>query len=118
MGEASGSVPELPVEAVTAAVLPEEDLETAVDHTDQTDLEQKMYGLIIQNRVMARGLIMAGARTRDGLYTAWSYNALASAGLFLELLRRQGTENAQRLVAMLEDQDAATESNVGARQVL
>lgn len=117
MGETSGSVPGLPVEAIGAA-LPEENLEVVEVHTDQADLEQKMYELIIQNRVMARGLVMAGANTRDGLYTAWSYNALASAGLFLELLRRQGTENSQRLVAALEDRDATKESNAGARQVL
>jgi len=117
MGESRDLVPGSPVEAAGEA-LPEEDLETAEDHVEQADLEQKIYDLVIKNRVMARGLIMAGAHTRDGLYTAWSYNALASAGLFVELLRRQGTENSQRLVSMLEDQEATKESNVGSRQVL
>jgi hypothetical protein len=96
MGETSSSVPGLPGEAATE-ILPEENLETVEAHTNQADLERRMYDLIIKNRVMARGLIMAGANTRDGLYTAWSYNALASAGLFLELLRGQGTENSQQL---------------------
>jgi hypothetical protein len=106
-------------EAIDAgAGLPEENLENVEDHSDQTDIEQKMYELIIKNRVMARGLIMHGARTRDGLYTAWSYNALASAGLFQELLKRQGTENSQRLLGLLEEADTSPENRAGSRQLL
>lgn len=118
MVEADGSLPRLPAEAAALGI-PEEDLVVVeADPTDKVALEQRMYEAIIKQRIMALGLTMAGARTRDGIYTAWAYNATATAGLLRELLGRQDTDNARALLERLRDEDVTREENTGNRQVL
>jgi hypothetical protein len=117
MVEADSSLPRLPAEAAVLGT-PEEGLVVVeAGPTDEAALEQRMYDALIKQRTMALGLTMAGARTRDGLYTAWAYNATATAGLLRELLERQDTDNARALLERLRDEDVAREENTGNRQV-
>lgn len=117
MVEAGGLVPELPAEALAQGASEEDTVAVETDPTDQSALELRIYDAIIKQRTMALGLTMAGARTRDGLYTAWAYNATATAGLLRELLGRQDTDNSRALLERLQDDDATREENVGHRQV-
>lgn len=102
----------------TGAGLPEENLETAIDPVDQAELEQHMFDLIVKDRAIAKAQMIRGADTRDGTYTAWAYNSFANAGIILTLLKMQDTDNARRLLGLLEEADATKEHRAGAKQLL
>src|SRR5581483_12419226 len=102
----------LPVE-MDGAAPGEEPVELVeVDYGDRAALENRMFDAIKQQRAIALGLTMAGARTRDGIYTAWAYIATTTAGLLVEVLRSHNTEHARELLDTLANEAAATEHNV------
>jgi hypothetical protein len=116
MSEQIGTGLGLPAEAVPD-VLGEQLEVVEAGESDQNTLEDKMFDMIVKQRTMALGLTMAGARTRDGLYTAWAYNATATAGLLVELLRRQDTDHSRELLSRFDSDEATKEHNSGTRMV-
>lgn len=118
MEETSDTSQELPTETFSDE-LPDENMEVVtIGDNDQTALELRMYETILKQRTMALELSMMGARTRDGVFTAHSYIATATAGLLTEILRRQDTDNARALLGRLSDEAATKEHNAGTRQLL
>ena len=113
MAEKDRSGAELRIETVSTELSDTEETAAGEASAESGVSDEQLFDTLKRMRVMALGLSMAGARTGDGLYAAWAYNATATAGIMRQLLQERDSP----LLARLDEEDAVDENRAGTREL-
>lgn len=113
MAENDRSRQGVPIETVVTELSDPPKEEMVIDQTESGVSDEQLYDTVKRMRVMALGLSMVGARTRDGLYSAWAYNATATAGIMMQLLRERNSP----YLAVLAEEEAGDENRAGSKEL-